>query len=324
MDKVRVALIGAGSLANAMHYPSLASFDDVEIVGLCDINAERLKATATKFGIGTTYADYRTMIEKTQPDAVYAIMPPHILFEVAMDVLQMGHHLFIEKPPGVTTFQADCLARSAEKTGLITGVGFQRRYHPLIVRCYQEVTRRGRIHQVASSFYKNLAPQERHPYYRGSIDILHCDVIHAVDSLRYYAGLAPVRSVASSVRALDCWYDVSFNALVTFENDVVGVLQSNWRSGRRFFRFEFHGYGATSVADIESESTVWADNGDEPVFRSNAAQFADSDAVHVHQGFLAQDRAFIDAVKTRSPLHNSIQDSVETMRLADSILAGGR
>ncbi|MBT4815665.1 MAG: gfo/Idh/MocA family oxidoreductase, partial [Lentisphaerae bacterium] len=36
MEKVRVALIGAGGMANRVHYPSLATFDDVELVGLCD------------------------------------------------------------------------------------------------------------------------------------------------------------------------------------------------------------------------------------------------------------------------------------------------
>jgi len=37
MNKVKVALIGAGNMANNMHYPSLVEFEDVEIVGLCDL-----------------------------------------------------------------------------------------------------------------------------------------------------------------------------------------------------------------------------------------------------------------------------------------------
>ena len=43
MDKVKVALIGAGSMANAVHYPSLVEFEDVEIVGLCDLVEEKLR-----------------------------------------------------------------------------------------------------------------------------------------------------------------------------------------------------------------------------------------------------------------------------------------
>ena len=44
------------------------------------------------------------------------------------------------------------------------------------------------------------------------------------------AGLAEVKKVASEIRTLDCWYPVSFNSLIYFENDVVGILQANWRN----------------------------------------------------------------------------------------------
>ena len=43
---VRIAMVGAGGMANNVHYPSLASFEDVEFVGICDLDAERLTKTA--------------------------------------------------------------------------------------------------------------------------------------------------------------------------------------------------------------------------------------------------------------------------------------
>ena len=192
MDKIRVALIGAGKMANSVHYPSLAAFDDVEIVGLCDLDAERLAATAARFNIAAVFSDYRRMIDATDPDAVYALMPPHHVFDVAADVLERKKHLFIEKPPGVSTLQAESLARLADAAGLVTAVGFQRRYHPLLRGCWEKVSTRAPVNQVVASFYKNSPPAEIHPYFRGAIDILRCDAIHAVDALRYL--LRTVRS----------------------------------------------------------------------------------------------------------------------------------
>ena len=64
MEKVRVALIGAGAMANAVHYPSLASFDDVELVGLCDLDPQKLAQTAAKFNISDTFSDYRRMLAR--------------------------------------------------------------------------------------------------------------------------------------------------------------------------------------------------------------------------------------------------------------------
>jgi virulence factor len=110
---VKIALIGAGNMANSVHYPSLIEIQGVELVGLCDMVPEKLEKTAARFGIKNTFADYREMIEATKPDAVYALMPPHHLYDVAMDVLEARCHLFVEKPPGVTAFQTECLARRA-------------------------------------------------------------------------------------------------------------------------------------------------------------------------------------------------------------------
>ncbi len=317
--KVSVALIGAGAMANAMHYPSVTSFDDVEILGLCDIDTEKLKTTAEKFNIKSTFSDYREMLDKTKPDAVYALMPPYILFDVAMDVLQRGHNLFIEKPPAVTVEQTQALAKAAKDKSVITAVGFQRRYHPTVKKAAEMASKKGKIHQIVSSFYKCLPPQDVHPYYRGAIDILRSDAIHALDAIRFYAGLAEVKKVVSEVRTLDCWYPVSFNAMIYFDNDVLGILQANWRTGKRIFKFEFHSLDASAYVDIDKTAAIYYDDNEQAVFETTVSEFVDSDKPYIVQGFYAENRAFIDAVKAGSELHNNLADAVKTMQLADMI-----
>ena len=288
-------------------------------MGICDLDVHKLEATASRFGVEATFINTHEMLDRTRPDAVYALMPPHVLFDVALDVLERGHHLFIEKPPGVTTQQTKSMARVAARNDLVTAVGFQRRYHPMVQACWKMVRETGDVHDVVVTFYKNVPPQDDHPYYRGAIDILRCDAIHAVDALRYYAGLPDVRDVASEVRMLDSWYDVSFNSLVHFENDSVGVLLVNWRTGRRVFRFEFHACGASAYVDADGVGTVWRDNRAEPDFSSSYQEYVGCSEPWEHQGFLAENRAFIDAVREGEQVHNSLQDAVKTMALADMI-----
>ena len=321
MQKVRVALIGAGGMANNVHYPSLTSFADVEVVGLCDLDAAKLSATADAFGIADTFGSYAEMLDQTGPDAVYALMPPHVLFDVAMDVLERGHHLFVEKPPAVTTHQTRCLARKAEDKGAITAVGFQRRYHPMVHHCYEQVKKIGPLNQVVSHFLKRTDIGPDYPYYRGAIDILHCDAIHAVDALRYYCGLADVKAVASDVRKLDSWYPMSFNALVHFANDAVGILHVNWRTGTRSLKFEFHTAGASAYVDADGVGEVWTDADAAPTLRTTQTEFAGSEKTHLTQGFWHESRAFIDAVKSGTMPHTSLQDAVKSMELVDLIYA---
>lgn len=80
--KVRVVVIGAGGMANSVHYPSLASMPDVEMVAVCDLNVERMNKTADRYHIAHRFTNYQEMIKKMKPDAVYAIGQPHLLFDV--------------------------------------------------------------------------------------------------------------------------------------------------------------------------------------------------------------------------------------------------
>ncbi len=87
-EKIRLALIGAGGMANGVHYPSLAEFPDVEMAGICDLAEEKLVATAKKFHIPRTFTDYKKMLDEIKPDAVYILMPPHHLFDLVIECLK--------------------------------------------------------------------------------------------------------------------------------------------------------------------------------------------------------------------------------------------
>ena len=110
-EKIRLALVGAGGMANSVHYPSLAEFPDVEMAGLCDLMEEKLKTTADKFHIKKTFTDYKKMLDEIEPGAVYVLMPPHHLYDLVIECLNRKLNVFIEKPPGITTEQTKNMAR---------------------------------------------------------------------------------------------------------------------------------------------------------------------------------------------------------------------
>jgi len=314
--KVKVALIGAGGMANIAHYPCLKEIKEAQLVALCDLDSRKLKETVSRFGIDRTFTDYREMIEKTKPHAVYALMPATQVFDVARNVLEMGRHLFIEKPPAATAFQASCLARRAEELGLVTGVGFQRRYHPLFRRCLKEVNRLGPPQLVVATFYKNMPPSQVHPYSQTGTDILTSDAIHALDAARFYAG-GKVVDVQAEVRKLDCWYPSSFTAILKFDNGCTGVFVANWRCGARRLKLELHSHGASAYASDDGVGEVFRQN--ERVLSLSHVEAAGSELWHHHQGFFEQTRDFIRAVRTGRAAHNNFTDAARTMRLVERV-----
>ncbi len=321
-EKVRVGLIGAGGMANSVHYPSLVEFDDVEVVGLCDLIDEKLNETADRFGIEKRYTNYRQMLEETEPEAVYVLMPPHHLYDLVIDCLERGLNVFIEKPPGVTTHQIHWMAEFAEKNDVIGMVGFNRRYIPLLNLCRDKVLAHSRpMHQVVSTFYK-WTDAEMHPYYNGAVDILTSDAVHAVDTIRYLAG-GEVVKVASSVRSLGMKYDVSFNALVEFDNGCLGILLANWRCGARVHQFEMHAAGISAFCNPNYDAAIHVD-GEEFTERLDSKEVAGSEEFYKFYGFYDQSRHFIDCVKSGQQPSSSFQDATQTMELVDMIYRDAR
>ena len=312
MDKVKVALIGAGGMANAVHYPSLAEFPDVEITGLCDLVEDKLKATAKAFKIEKTFADYRKMLDETKPRAVYILMPPHHLFDIVIHCLNLKLNVFIEKQPGVYTGQTVEMANLAEKNKCITMVGFQRRFAPLSVAAKKRVDERGML-QCSAMFIKNYTGG---PYYDGAVDILTSDAIHAVDNLRWMGG--EVKKVFSDVKKVDFDYHNMFNAMVQFENGSIGFLIANWRAGKRIFRVEMHGRGISAFVEPEARSVIYKDSNEDGEITA-AKDAAGSAEFYKTAGFFAENRHFIDCVKEGKQPVTNFSDAVKTMELCDKI-----
>ncbi len=301
-------------MANSVHYPSLAEFPDVEMAALCDLDEQKLQATAAKFGIERTYTDYRKMLDEVDPEAVYVLMPPHHLFDLAINILNQKRHLFIEKPPGVTREQTRNMALTAERNGCLTMVGFNRRFIPLIREVRKRVDEHGPMLQCVATFYKNSVGAG--PYYGGAIDILTCDAVHAVDMLRYMGG--EVAAVAGDVRALHATYDNSFNALVRFENGCTGVLLTNWVVGKRVHTFEMHAKGFSAFIDGDTQATLYSGNND-PGEVLDSRAVAGSDAHFKYYGFYGENRHFIDSLQENRLPETHLGDAVKTMELVERI-----
>jgi virulence factor len=314
VEKVRVAMIGAGGMANSVHYPSLASFDDVEIVAVCDLDQKRLNSTADKYGIEGRYSDYRRMVEEKSPDAVYAIGQPHLMYDIWMWCLGHGLNLYIEKPLGITIHQARALTYMAQKNGCVTQVSFQRRTCPMVVMLRDECLKQGPIVHAVCTFYK-CSPQ---PYLEAR-DHMMDDSVHSIDTLRWMCGgeVVEIESVTRRVGVPDINF---ISALLQFDNGATGVLMNSWTSGRRVFRVEMHATGICAEAEHEGKGYLYAEGNTRGV-EYDTRQVAGSEENFVYGGFQAKHREFIDSVRSGHPPGSSFSDALKTMEVAEKILA---
>jgi virulence factor len=314
-ETVRVAMIGAGAMANTVHYPSLASFDDVEIAAICDLDPSRLTTTADKYGVRGRYTNYRQMVDEVAPDGVYVIGQPHLMYDVWVWCLQQGLNLYIEKPLGLSWHQAQMLAHLAEDKHLVTQVSHQRRSSPLLVRVREECLKRGPMTHALCEFYKSQSQPELRAY-----DHMLGDCTHSIDTVRWMCGgeVVSIESRCKRVGTPDInWIGIALQ----FDNGATGYVINSWCSGRRVFRVQMHALGIAVDAEVEGQAHVYAD-GDYQGVVYDARQVAGSDQNFVYGGFQAKNREFIDSLKTGQDVTSSpFRDCVKTMEVAEKVLA---
>ncbi len=312
--KLTVAVVGAGAMANSVHYPSLASFADVTIGAICDLDETRLHTTADKYGVEGRFRDYRAMVAAVAPDAVYAIGQPQFMFDVWMWCLHQGLNLYIEKPMGLTLHQARALAHVADSHGCITQVSFQRRTCPLVVRLRDECLRHGPMVHAVCEFYKCAAVA-----YLEARDHMMDDGVHAIDTLRWMCGgeVVGLQSVTRRVTVPDINF---ISAVLEFDTGATGLMLNSWTSGRRIFRVQMHAPGVCAEAEHENSGRLYAD-GDTVGVEYDTRQVAGSDELFVFGGFQAKHREFLDAVRSRRQPGSSFADALKTMEVAERILA---
>jgi predicted dehydrogenase len=95
-------------------------------------------------------------------DAVVICAPSHLHAELATAALGAGKHVFIEKPIATNARDARCVIEAAERSGLATMVGFNRRFHLLFEQARKLIINGeiGRVHHVQSAFCEPMPAEE--------------------------------------------------------------------------------------------------------------------------------------------------------------------
>ncbi len=129
MRKIKVAVIGTGHLG-AIHARTYQQLPGVELVGICDVSASRLKEISQKLNI-TGYREYQQLFNKVE--AVSIAVPTNLHYKVAKDFLNHNIHALVEKPFTTNLSQADKLIKLAKQKRLILQVGHIERFNSAFI-----------------------------------------------------------------------------------------------------------------------------------------------------------------------------------------------
>jgi len=125
--KLRHAVVGTGR-RGAKDLKFFTSHPDFEVVALCDVDQEYLKKAAKRFPDARVYRDWRVMLEKEKNniDSVNATVPNHMHAPISMTAMDMGKHVYCQKPLTHSIHESRVLAEeAARRPDLVTQMGVQ-------------------------------------------------------------------------------------------------------------------------------------------------------------------------------------------------------
>jgi predicted dehydrogenase len=127
---IRIGVIGGGAAAEGIHLPALARTDGIDVAAVVDPVKERTEHLTRTFGIRAGFNDYRDAIPHI--DAAILGIPHQLHAPVAIDLLDAGVHVLVEKPMALTTAECDAMIQASERSGALLAVGLLRRFAPTL------------------------------------------------------------------------------------------------------------------------------------------------------------------------------------------------
>lgn len=124
---VRAAVIGLGDIS-PLHLDAIAGLADVQLVAVCDTDAGRAAAASERLGV-PAFSDHRELFAQAQPQVVHICTPHSEHAAAAIDALDAGIDVIVEKPVARDPEQAAAVVAAAERSTAKIAVCFQNRYN---------------------------------------------------------------------------------------------------------------------------------------------------------------------------------------------------
>lgn len=313
---IRIACIGAGFIA-ARHLGHLSTIEGVTIAGVADVALERAREYTARYG-GRPYADWRAMLERERPDAVYLCLPPFAHGEPEETLIEAGVPFFVEKPLDLRSELPERLAARVEERGLLTSVGYHWRYIDTVQRSRELLAERPA--HLALGYWLDLVPPP--PWWtqreRSGGQVVE-QTTHIIDLARYLVGEVSQVYGASCPAGLEKHPDADIEsasvAVLRFATGAVGAISSTCLAHYPH-RIGLWLYAQDLVLECREQSLL--------------IETPEGREVHNPQEdpFLVEDRAFIHALRTgdrsgiRAPYAEALRTHRLTLRIAEAARSG--
>lgn len=251
---IKAAVIGVGAMGR-QHARIYNELDEVELVAVADVDENTARNTARLYKVNW-YTDYRAMLDGENLDVISVAVPTCLHRQVALDVIDRGIHLLVEKPIAGTAEEAQEIIDRATEQGVKLMVGHVERFNPAILELKRRLDRGelGRIFQIHA---RRLGP---FPERVRDVGVVIDLATHDLDVMRYLTGSEVVRIYAETEREIHTDREDLLSGLVKFADGTLGVLNINWLTPTKIRELSVTGERGMFLADYLTQDLYYFEN----------------------------------------------------------------
>lgn len=218
---LNVAVIGLGNMGKN-HARTYTEIDKVKLTAISDIDEEKGISTAEKYNC-KYYKDYKEMIQKEKIDIISIVVPTKYHEKIAIDAIEKGINVLVEKPIADTVEGAEKIIKKAKEKKVKLAVGHIERFNPAVQKLKQIIDE-GKLGQIISIIAKRVGlfpPQIK------DANVIIDLAVHDIDIIGYLLGKKPDEIYSNAGRALINEREDYAEIFLKYEN-VTGFIQVNW------------------------------------------------------------------------------------------------
>ena len=321
MDKIKVGVIGLGGVAQLVHLPNLNKLPNVEISAVAEVNRNRLHTISDKFKIDHRFSNYKDLLEKSEVDAVIIATPTNTHKDIAIDCLQAGKDILVEKPLARTYLEAKQVYDVAKKTKRKLMVGMNLRYRPdaMLIRSMLTANEIGDPFYVKCGWIRQQSSSEKwftKKEESGGGVIIDLG-IHLLDLVLWLLGYPEVTSVATTnfhhrTKSVE---DTSISC-IKCKNSAVINLEVSWSLPVQKDHFFFDVYG--TKGSFSSNPFRLYKKIENDYINLTPTQI-DNPSILLKKSYLNELKSFLGAIKGLNPVFSSGEEAVHRMKVVEAM-----
>jgi len=321
MEKTRVAVIGLGGAAQLVHLPNLVKISNANITALSEINRNRLNTVADKFGVKNRFNDYTDMLNKADVDAVIIATPTNLHKQMAVDCLNAGKHVLVEKPLALNYTEGKEIVEAAIRNVKKLMVGMNLRYRPdsMLLRTLIDAGEIGEPYYIKCGWIRKQSSSEKWFHKReeaGGGVILDLG-IHLADLALWLTDYPKAISVSTKnfyhhAKNLE---DTSVS-MIRCENSLVINMEASWSlaEGKDIFNITIYGTKGSIAAN---PFQLFKKVEDEHIDLSSS--ITDSPTEAFKKSYLNELKSFLGAVRGLNPVFSSGEEALHLFKLTEAM-----